>query len=125
MIIAQKDLIRVSALWNKRGDRVRKKKRLFIVGMLVLVLFYSIPFFNTRTITNQSKQYLVSSSDIEAKSGMFVDASLEFGVPASILIAMAIEETSFGTKGVAISLNNWFGMEKSSLYHTLHLIPHY
>lgn len=91
---------------------MRKKKRLFIVGMLVLVLFYSIPFFNTRTITNQSKQYLVSSSDIEAKSGMFVDASLEFGVPASILIAMAIEETSFGTKGVAISLNNWFGMEK-------------
>ena len=97
---------------------MRKKKRLFIVGMLVLVLFYSIPFFNTRTITNQSKQYLVSSSDIEAKSGMFVDASLEFGVPASILIAMAIEETSFGTKGVAISLNNWFGMEKSSLYPT-------
>ncbi len=97
---------------------MRKLKTAFIVGMLFLVYFYSITSSNTITITNTAKQYLVSSSDIEAKSGMFVDASLEFGVPASILIAMAIEETSFGTKGVAISLNNWFGMEKTSLYPT-------
>ena len=97
---------------------MRKLKIAFIVGMVFLALFTSITTSNTKTITSKAKQYLVSSSAIEAKSSMFVDASLEFGVPASILIAMAIEETGFGTAGVAISLNNWFGMEKSSLYPT-------
>ncbi len=97
---------------------MRKLKITLLIGMFLLTLFYSITISNTTTVTSMAKQYLVSSSDIEAKSGMFVDASLEFGVPASILIAMAIEETSFGTKGVAISLNNWFGMEKTSLYPT-------
>ncbi len=97
---------------------MKKIKLLLIGGMVFILLLYSITLSSTNTIVNQAKVYHVSSSDISAKSTMFVDASLEFGVPASILMALAIEETSFGTKGVALSLNNWFGMEKSSLYPT-------
>lgn len=97
---------------------MKKLKAPFICGIFFLVLFCSTLFSNTNTIINRAKRYNVSSSDIASKSGMFVDASLEFGVPASILIAMAIEETSFGTKGVGVSLNNWFGIEKTSLYPT-------
>ena len=92
------------------------KKGIVIFLMLFILIGYSISLPQEYTIP--SKKYFVSASEIDSKSQMFIDASLEFGVPASILMAMAIEETSFGTKGVATSKNNWFGMEKGSLYPT-------
>lgn len=92
------------------------KKSIVIFLMLFILIGYSISLPQEYTIP--SKKYFVSASEIDSKSQMFIDASLEFGVPASILMAMAIEETSFGTKGVATSKNNWFGMEKGSLYPT-------
>lgn len=94
----------------------KNKKNIFIFLMLFILLVYSISSSHVYTIN--ANEYFVSTSEIDAKSQMFIDASLEFGVPASILMAMAIEETSFGTKGVANSKNNWFGMEKGSLYPT-------
>jgi murein DD-endopeptidase MepM/ murein hydrolase activator NlpD len=94
-------------------------KKNIIIGIAILMLLsYSI-FTPTVEYTNYAKEYNVSSSDISSQSSMFIDASLEFGVPASILMAMAIEETSFGTAGVAKPpQNNWFGMEKTSLWPT-------
>lgn len=86
---------------------------LFVIALLSFSIFAP-----TNTLKLEKKEYYVSSSEIDQYSSIFVDASLEFGVPASILMAMAIEETSFGTAGVGKSKNNWFGMEASSLYPT-------
>jgi len=80
--------------------------------ILIVLILYSFNFVSSpQNITTKIKanEYYLSSSDFDENSLMFINASLEFGVPASFLMAMAIEETSFGTKGVAVSNNNWFG----------------
>ena len=90
-----------------------KNKMNFIKKLIILVVvLYSVYFIilsQNTIIKTTSNEYYLSSSDFDENSLMFISASLEFGVPASFLMAMAIEETSFGTKGVAVTNNNWFG----------------
>ena len=81
----------------------------FIILVVILYGFYFISLPKSTTIKIKVNEYYLSSSDFEEKSSIFINASLEFGVPASFLMALAIEETSFGTKGVALNNNNWFG----------------
>ncbi len=83
------------------------RKKIIIFVLFLGVCFISLP--KTETIKVESNEYFVTTSDFEQRAPAFIDASLEFGVPASILMALAIEETSFGTKGVALTHNNWFG----------------
>lgn len=93
-------------------------KKILTIVLLGVLMWHSIFLPNNTKNVVSLKEYYWSTSRLNEYSQTFIDASLEFGVPASILMAMAIEETSFGTAGVAVSLNNWFGMEKSSLYPT-------
>ncbi len=95
-----------------------KMKKTLIAFIMIFCVVYSIFLPSTQVNEIEAKDYYFSTSRIDQYSQTFIDASLEFGVPASVLMAMAIEETSFGTAGVGVSLNNWFGMEKSSLYPT-------
>lgn len=95
-----------------------KKTKKYWLCIVVFTLLCSSLFPSSKTTVSSAKTYQISTSDIDAKASMFVDASLEFGVPASILISLSIHETSLGTTGVGKSLNNWFGMMATSLYPT-------
>ena len=95
--------------------KIQKKYWLYIA---IFTFLCSCFFPSSKTTVSYAKTYQLSTTDIAAKADMFVDASLEFGVPASILISLSIHETSFGTKGVGKSLHNWFGMMATSLYPT-------
>jgi hypothetical protein len=95
-------------------------KRFKTVAMILFattIFTYSIFSPSTKS-TVYLTDYSVSNSNISKSSSMFVSASVEFGVPASVLMALAIHETSFGTAGVGKSKNNWFGISKSSSYPT-------
>lgn len=94
------------------------KKIRWLIGIFMLFFFCFINIPSKQTIISNAKEYHLSNSDIDAKASMFIDASLEFGVPASILMALSIHETNLGTEGVAKSWNNWFGIEATSLYPT-------
>lgn len=91
-------------------------KKITVMFIPVFVLAYSIITSNTVSVIERN-DYLWSSSSFEQYSSIFVNASKEFGVPASLLMALAVEETGFGEAGVA-KQNNWFGMTKGSLYPT-------
>ncbi len=93
-------------------------KKRFIFISIFGILIYSIFSSSSKTFEIKSNNYYWSQSDITKLAPTFVEASKEFGVPASIMIAMAIHETGLGENGVGKSRNNLFGMTKGSLYPT-------
>lgn len=96
---------------------MKKINLITIVMTVVVILSYSI-FTSSNSNTINQNNYFWNDTTISQKSQMFVDASKEFGVPASVMIALAVYETGFGDGGGVARYNNWFGISKNSKYPT-------
>jgi len=95
---------------------MNKISKIFVIITIVIFSVHSISLSNDITTIIKANEYFKAEYPpevLEPHLDMFTDASLEFGVPPSIMMALAIKETTYGTKGVAKSLNNWTGMQDS------------
>lgn len=98
---------------------MKKKKNLLLIGLCsFLVISSYFNFFINKQITIYKEPYTASdctySEKIENWSPVYIDAMEEFGVPASFMMAIAINESSFGQKGaIALQKNNWHGVKKT------------